>query len=59
MQVVVQPDQVGPFRFGTSVWALQRVGGEPGAVSLTVLEATSPEAQEEVRERTPGDRRRA
>ena len=40
MQVVVQPDQAGPFRFGTSVWASHGTG-EPGAVSLTVLEATS------------------
>lgn len=53
MQVVVQPDQVGPFRFGTAVW-VSRDGGEPGAVSLTVLEATGPEAQREVAERTRG-----
>ena len=53
MQVVVQPEQAGPFRFGTSVWAS---GGtrEPGAVSLTVLEAVSDEVQEEVRTRTRG-----
>ncbi|MGE0026237.1 MAG: ester cyclase [Thermoleophilia bacterium] len=53
MQVVVQPDQAGPFRFGTSVW-VSKDGGEPGAVSLTVLEASGPEAQQEVRERTQG-----
>jgi steroid delta-isomerase-like uncharacterized protein len=53
MQVVVQPDQAGPFRFGTAVW-VSKDGGEPGAVSLTVLEATGPEAQQEVRERTQG-----
>ncbi len=51
MQVVVQPDQAGPFRFGTSVWASNGMG-EPGAVSLTVLEATSAAVQDEVRERT-------
>jgi steroid delta-isomerase-like uncharacterized protein len=53
MQVLVQPDQVGPFRFGTAVW-VSKDGGEPGAVSLTVLEATGPEAQAEVGQRTQG-----
>jgi steroid delta-isomerase-like uncharacterized protein len=51
LQVVVQPEQAGPFRFGNSVWAAKGTG-EPGAVSLTVLEAVSEEVQEEVRERT-------
>ena len=51
LQVVVQPDQIGPFRFGTASWVL-RESAEPGAMGMTVLEATSPEAQEEVRERT-------
>jgi steroid delta-isomerase-like uncharacterized protein len=53
MQVVMQPDQAGPFRFGTSVWA-SKSSAEPGAVSLTVLEAASDEAREEVRTRTRG-----
>jgi steroid delta-isomerase-like uncharacterized protein len=51
MQIVVQPEQIGPFRFGTSTWAL-RESGEPGAMGVTVLEATTPEVQEEVRQRT-------
>ncbi|HTI32352.1 MAG TPA: ester cyclase [Miltoncostaea sp.] len=51
LQVIVQPERVGPFRFGNSVWA-SRGSAEPGAVSLTVLEALSDEVQEEVRERT-------
>jgi steroid delta-isomerase-like uncharacterized protein len=51
LQVIVQPEQIGPFRFGDSVWA-SRSTAEPGAVSLTVLEALSDEVQEEVRDRT-------
>jgi len=51
MQVVVQPDRAGPFRFGTSAYVL-RESAEPGAMGMTVLEATSAAAQDEVRERT-------
>jgi steroid delta-isomerase-like uncharacterized protein len=53
MQVIVQPEQAGPFRFGYSVWAC-RDPGEPGAVSLTLLEAASAETRDEVRSRTRG-----
>lgn len=48
MQVVVQPDAVGPYRMGTAVHA-SRAGTEPGAMSLTVLEARSDEETAEVR----------
>jgi steroid delta-isomerase-like uncharacterized protein len=51
LQVVVQPESIGPFSFGTSVRAAAGAG-EPGAVSLTVLEARSDEEVSEVRERT-------
>jgi steroid delta-isomerase-like uncharacterized protein len=51
MQVIVQPDRAGPFRFGDAVWAC-RGTAEPGAVGLTVLEAASDAVQEEVRRRT-------
>jgi steroid delta-isomerase-like uncharacterized protein len=51
LQVVVQPERAGPFAFGTSVY-VSKDGGEPGAMSLTVLEARSPEEIEEVRTRT-------
>jgi steroid delta-isomerase-like uncharacterized protein len=50
MQVVVQPDQVGPFNFGTS----SRVGtdtlGAPGAFSITSLKPKSAEEVEQVGE---------
>ena len=49
MQVVVQPDAVGPFRFGTCTY-VSGAATEPGAVSLTVLEARSPAEVAEVRD---------
>lgn len=51
LQVVVQPDRIGPFVFGTSTY-VSTDGREPGAMSLTVLEARSPEEIQEVRSRT-------
>ncbi len=48
LQVVVQPDRVGPFSFGTSTYAA-RSAGEPGAMGLTVLEARSDEEIAELR----------
>lgn len=48
MQVVVQPERIGPWAFGTSTY-VSTDGREPGAVSLTVLEARSPEEIERVR----------
>jgi steroid delta-isomerase-like uncharacterized protein len=47
LQVIVQPVAVGPFSFGTSTY-VSRSGAEPGAVSLTVLEARSDEEVQEV-----------
>jgi steroid delta-isomerase-like uncharacterized protein len=49
LQVIVQPAAVGPFSFGTSVY-VSRSGAEPGAVSMTVLEARSDEERQEVRD---------
>lgn len=49
LQVIVQPTCVGPFSFGTSVYA-SKAGTRPGAVGLTVLEARSPAEREAVRE---------
>ena len=49
MQVIVQPAVVGPFRFGVSTY-VAKASTEPGAVSLTVLEARSEQEQEDVRE---------
>jgi steroid delta-isomerase-like uncharacterized protein len=51
MQVIVQPAAVGPFAFGTSTRAAVS-DAEPGAMSLTVLEARSDEAVQEVAERS-------
>ena len=51
MQVVVQPARVGPFEFGSSAY-VSASPAEPGAVSLTVLEARSAEEVEEIRERS-------
>jgi steroid delta-isomerase-like uncharacterized protein len=51
LQVIVQPAQIGPFSFGTSTY-VSKSGAEPGAVSLTVLEARSGEEIEEIRSRT-------
>jgi steroid delta-isomerase-like uncharacterized protein len=51
MQVVVQPSQVGPFEFGTCS-RVSRSGAEPGAISLTVLEARTPEEGQEVADRS-------
>jgi steroid delta-isomerase-like uncharacterized protein len=47
LQVIVQPVAVGPFSFGLSTY-VSRSGAEPGAVSLTVLEARSDEERQEV-----------
>ena len=41
-------DRIGPFVFGTSTY-VSTDGREPGAMSLTVLEARSPEEIQEVR----------
>lgn len=51
LQVIVQPDTLGPFEWGVCTYA-SKSGAEPGAVSLTVLEARSAEEREEVRGRS-------
>jgi steroid delta-isomerase-like uncharacterized protein len=51
LQVIVQPTQIGPFSFGVSTY-VSKSGAEPGAVSLTVLEARSEEEVEEIRSRS-------
>lgn len=51
LQVVVQPHVVGPFAFGVATY-VTAADAEPGAVSLTVLEARSPQEVEEIRNRS-------
>lgn len=51
LQVIVQPHVIGPFAFGVATYVTSDAG-EPGAMSLTVLEARSPEEVEEIRERS-------
>jgi steroid delta-isomerase-like uncharacterized protein len=43
LQVVVQPAEIGPFRFGTSTAASTGKTAKPGAISVTMLHARSPE----------------
>ncbi len=52
LNVVVQPVSVGPFSFGTSVRATRGNAAEPGALTVTVLEARSDAEVEEVRARS-------
>lgn len=51
LQVLVQPETIGPFTFGVCTH-VSRSAAEPGAVSLTVLEARTPEEVGEVRQRS-------
>jgi steroid delta-isomerase-like uncharacterized protein len=51
LQVLVQPERAGSFASGTGAY-VSKDGGEPGAMSLTVLEARSAEEIEEVRTRS-------
>ncbi len=51
LQVIVQPASVGPFAFGLASRAAASAA-EPGAMSLTVLEARSEEEAAEVRDRS-------
>lgn len=50
MQVIVQPDQVGPFTFGLSTRVATDKAGQPGAFSITSLRTRSPEDDEAVAE---------
>ncbi|MBI2684221.1 MAG: ester cyclase [Actinobacteria bacterium] len=51
LHVIVQPAAIGPFEFGVSAY-VPAADAEPGAVSLTVLEARWPDEIEEVRGRS-------
>jgi steroid delta-isomerase-like uncharacterized protein len=51
LQVIVQPADVGPFSFGVSTRASVS-GAEPGAMSLTVLEARDADEIAEVADRS-------
>ncbi len=48
LDVIVQPSSIGPFSFGTSTYVSSK-DAEPGAISMTVLEARSDEEREQVR----------
>lgn len=48
LQVLVQPQRIGPVTFGTAV-ALATAGAKPGAISLTSLQVRSDAEVEEVR----------
>ena len=50
LNVVVQPIEIGPFKFGTSVSASTGSRSEPGAFSVTYLEARDGDAVDKVRE---------
>ena len=50
LDVIVQPKQIGPFKFGISSMVQTGKTEEPGAFSITYLEAASPEAVLKVRE---------
>lgn len=50
LDVIVQPSSIGPFRFGTSVTVSTGKREQPGAFSVTYLEARDAEAVEKVRE---------
>jgi steroid delta-isomerase-like uncharacterized protein len=43
LQVVVQPTEIGPFRFGTSTATSTGKTAKPGAISVTMLHARSPQ----------------
>jgi hypothetical protein len=51
MQVIIQPTTVGPFEFGVCT-RVARSGAEPGAMSMTVLEARTPAERQEVADRS-------
>lgn len=50
LNVVVQPHQVGPFKFGVSTAAQTGKTQEPGAFSITYLEAKDADSIQKVRE---------
>lgn len=52
LQVVVQPHAVGPFSFGTAVRAWAGASAQPGAFSITTIQARTEEESREVAERS-------
>ncbi len=57
MQVLVQPKEIGPFAFGNATRASVSGNGKnikPGAFSITVLEARSPEEIQAVSQQSAG-----
>ena len=50
LDIVVQPSQIGPFRFGTSTMVHTGKIQEPGAFSITYLEVRDDECRQAVRE---------
>jgi len=50
LQVMVQPHSIGPFDFGAAVHVSGPSRAKPGAVTLTWVEAASPEAKERIRQ---------
>lgn len=50
LQIVVQPGEVGPFRFGTSVAVQTGRTEPPGAVSITNLEARDDDSVQKIRD---------
>lgn len=49
LDVIVQPRELGPFRFGTSTHVTTGKGTQPGAISLTVLEVHDEAERQRVR----------
>ncbi len=50
VQVIVQPREAGPMRFGTSVQVRSSAERDPGAVVLTIIQAGSDEEIQRIRE---------
>jgi predicted ester cyclase len=50
LQVIVQPNEIGPFSFGTSTRVVSGRNSAAGAFSVTSLEPSTPESQEEIRQ---------
>ena len=54
LQVLVQPKEIGPFAFGNATRASVGKNVKPGAFSITVLEARSPEDIQAVQRHSQG-----
>ena len=52
LQVLVQPEQIGPFSFGSATYVSTGKRTQPGAISLTALRVHSAAEAEEVRNRS-------